>query len=78
MCLEAIRSTLNFDYVRNKGNPLARSGRPREYSDVTVRKIIRHVRLYPKDTYAEPIIACDLSIKRTTIKTILSQHGITN
>ena len=74
----AVRSTIQLDHVRHEGNPQVRSGRPKEYSEATIRKIIRHVRLQLKDSYAELIRACDLSIKRTTIKSILSQHGITN
>jgi hypothetical protein len=74
----AVRSTQDFDHLRDDGHQQARSGRPKEYSEATVRKIIRHVRQYPKDSYADVIKACNLSIKRTTIKTILSEHGITN
>jgi hypothetical protein len=64
----AICSTLKKDYLRPEGKAQARSGRPREYSDTTERRILRHVRKYPKETYVELIRALDLSIKRTTIK----------
>jgi transposase len=74
----AVESTLKREHLRNEGNTQARSGRPREYTDTTERKILRHVRLHPKDTYTQLILACELSIKKTTIKTILTRHGITN
>jgi hypothetical protein len=74
----AVRSTLDFDHVPHEDNSQVRSSQPKEYLEATVRRIIRHVRLYPKDLYTELITACNLSIKRTTIKTILSQHGIIN
>jgi hypothetical protein len=74
----AIQSTLNLEHLRNEGNTQARSGRPREYTDATERRILRHVRLHPKDIYAQLILVCDLSIKKTTIKTILTRYSITN
>ncbi|KIM92521.1 hypothetical protein OIDMADRAFT_139515 [Oidiodendron maius Zn] len=74
----AVRSTQDFDYLRDDGHLQARSGRPKEYSEATVYKIIYYIRQYPKDSYADVIKACNLSIKRTTIKTILSEYSITN
>ena len=40
--------------------------------------MIRHVRLNPKDTYAQVREACQLSIKKGTIKKILKEYGIVN
>jgi transposase len=74
----AVRSTIKLDSLRNNGYPQARSGRPKGYSEATERQILRHVRLNPKDTYLQLISACDLTIKKTTIKSILTRHGITN
>ena len=74
----AIESTLKLEHLRNEGNTQLRSGRPKCYSEATERKILRHVRLHPKDTYVQVILACELTIKRGTIKSILSRHGITN
>ena len=42
------------------------------------RKLIRHVRLNPKDTYAQVTEACQPSIKKGTIKKILKEYGIVN
>ena len=74
----AIRSTITFEELRNEGEPKLQSGRPVEYTEADERNLIRHVRLYPKDTYAQVKIACGLKIKRTTIKKILKRHGIIN
>jgi hypothetical protein len=73
-----VRSTLKLDSLGLEGNTQLRSGRLKEYSEATERKILRHVRLYPKDTYTQVILTCNLTIKRGIIKSILSQHGITN
>jgi Transposase len=74
----AVRSTLKLDSLGLEGDTQLRSGRPKSYSEATERKILRHVRLHPKDTYTQVILACDLIIKRGTIRSILSRHGITN
>ena len=74
----ALRSTLSLDYLRDEGHSQLRSGRPKEYTEAEERKLIRHVRLYPKDTYVQVRTACDLSIKRTTIKKILKKYRIIN
>ena len=75
---EALRSTLSLDYLRDEGHPQLRSGRPKEYIEAEERKLIRYVRLYPKDTYIQVRIACDLSIKCTIIKKILKKYRIIN
>jgi hypothetical protein len=74
----AIQSTIKFEALRNNSDTQARSGRPKGYSEATERRILRHIRLNPKDTYLQLISACDLTIKKTTIKSILTQHSITN
>jgi hypothetical protein len=74
----AVRSTLKLDSLGLEGNTQLRSGRPKCYLEATERKILQHVRLHPKDTYTQVILACELTIKSGTIKSILSQHGITN
>ena len=75
---EALRSTLSLDHLWDEGHSQLRSGRPKEYTEAEERKLIRHVRLHPKDTYTQVRTACDLSIKRTTIKKILKKYGIIN
>jgi hypothetical protein len=74
----ALRSTLEFKDVRPHGKSLPKSGRPIETSEADERKLLRHVRLNPKDTYEQVREACGLSIHRDAIKRILSRHGIIN
>jgi hypothetical protein len=64
--------------LRDEGFSQQRSGRPLEYTPADERNLARHVRLHPKDTYAQVIVACSLGIKKTTIKKILRQYGIVN
>ena len=73
-----IRKTISLDLLRNQGTSLPRSGRPKKYTAHDERVLLRHVRLNPKDTYAQVRTACGLRISNTTIRTILSHHGITN
>src|ERR1700726_3201684 len=49
----ALRSTLTMAQLREEGFAQRRSGRLLEYTPAEERKLIRHVRLYPKDTYAQ-------------------------
>ena len=74
----AIRSTLSLDDIRNEGESQLRIGRPKSYTEAEERLLLRHVRLNPKDSYAQVKEACDLSLSRNTIKKILAEHGITN
>jgi IS30 family transposase len=73
-----IQSTIKFEALRNNGDTQARSSRPKGYSEATKHRILRYVRLNPKDTYLQLISVCDLTIKKTTIKSILTQYSITN
>jgi hypothetical protein len=68
----AVHSTLKLDSLGLEGDTQLRSGRPREYSEATEHKILQHIRLYPKDIYAQVILAYNLIIKRGTIRSILS------
>jgi hypothetical protein len=74
----ALRCTLTMAQLREEGFAQRRSGRPLKYTPAEERKPVRHVRLYPKDTYAQLIVACELGIKNTTIIKILKQYGIVN
>jgi hypothetical protein len=76
--LSTIQSTLELDPLRNEGQSRERTGRPRLYNDRDERHILRHVRLHPKCTYADLREACGLELCNTTLKTILSRHGISN
>ena len=73
-----VRKTISQDKLRNQGRSLPRSGRPKKYTAYDERVLLRHVRLNPKDTYAQVRAACSLRISNTTIRNILSHHGITN
>jgi transposase len=73
-----IRYTLKQNELRTNGETLLRKPRGKSYTDAEERLLIRHVRLNPKDTYNEVIVACGLSCKRETVKKICKRHGITN
>ncbi|KAF2175929.1 hypothetical protein K469DRAFT_679342 [Zopfia rhizophila CBS 207.26] len=74
----ALRSTLSLNQLRNQGVSQARIGAPKSYIEAEERKLIRHVRLHPKDTYAQVKKACTLRCGKTTIKKILKEYGIIN
>ena len=74
----ALRSTLTKDQLRDEGKNQLRCGTPLKYTEADERNLIRHVRLNPKDTYAQVIEACALNIKKDTVKKILKQYGIIN
>jgi transposase InsO family protein len=73
-----VRYTIYQEHVRNEGASLPRKARRKTYSEADERNLLRHVRLNPKDTYTQVIIACNLDCEVSTIKTILSRHGISN
>ena len=73
-----VRYTLKQDELRHEGESLPRAHRKKSYTDADERNLLRHVRLNPKDTYKQVIIACGLDCKTTTVKKILKQHGIAN
>jgi transposase len=70
--------TIQLDLERHEGKSLPRTPRKKSYTDADVRVLLRHVRLYSKDTYREVMIACGLTCKKTTVRKILKEHGITN
>ena len=72
-----VRNTLKLDPLRN-GVSRPRSGRPREYTERHVRKLVRYVRIYPKDTYTEIRKAMGFDFCDRTIKRMLDPSGITN
>jgi len=47
----SIWSTIAKDKARIEGYSLPRKGRPKDYTDRDKRKLLRHVRLFPKHTY---------------------------
>jgi len=74
----ALRSTLSLDCLRNEGVSQPRTGRPKVYTEAEERKVVRHARINPKDSYAQVKKACNLSFSHRTIKKILAEHGIVN
>jgi hypothetical protein len=54
----ALHNTLSLADIRPKGNPQYHNGRPKYYTDTDERKLVRHVRLNPKETYTQVIAAC--------------------
>jgi hypothetical protein len=73
-----IESTLSLDSLRIDGKSLPRSGRPKTYDIRDERHIIRHVRLYPKCTYADVRRACAITLCDNTLRAILKDYGIAN
>jgi hypothetical protein len=75
---KTIEYTLQQDELRNDGHSLPRKARKKSYTDAQERRIIRHIRIHPKDTYQNVIDACELGYKRSIVKKILKRHGIIN
>jgi hypothetical protein len=73
-----VSDTINKEALRDDGHSLPRTGRPKAYSPAEERLVLRHVRKFPKDTYAEVIKACTVTFKKDTVKKILKEHGIKN
>jgi IS30 family transposase len=75
---KTIEYTLQQDELRDDGYSLPRKAHKKSYTDAQERRIIRHVWIYPKDTYQNVINACELGYKRSIVKKILKRHGILN
>jgi hypothetical protein len=73
-----VRYTLSTDSLRHEGSSQPKDPRRKSYSLAEERKLLRHIRLHPKDTYKQVRVACALTCSTTTIKRILKIHGITN
>ena len=76
--LTTVYNTLRMDTLRDEGKSQPRSGAGKSYTEAEERRILRHVRSNPKDTYAQVITACSLGCKKNTVKKILKEHGIQN
>ena len=70
-----IKSTLKRDPLRIEGETRQRSGRPREYDDRDVRKLVR---ANSKDTWEQVKKACGFTFRKTTLPKMLEPPGITN
>jgi transposase InsO family protein len=73
-----VRYTILQDELRDEGHSLPRKPRNLSYTEHDERVLLRHVRLNPKDTYKQVIIACGLNCKTSTVKKILKKYGIAN
>jgi len=74
-----VRTTLERSLERPpEGLSKPRCGRPKKYSIKEERILVRHVRQFPKHTYAQVLLITRLDIKRSTVQTILKKHNITN
>ncbi|PVH70233.1 hypothetical protein DL98DRAFT_385452, partial [Cadophora sp. DSE1049] len=73
-----INYTLKQDALRNEGTTLPKAPRRKSYVPGEERKLIRHVKKYPKDSYDDIIEACALRCEVSTVKKILKRHGMTN
>ena len=76
--VNSVWSTIRADEHRVAGFSIARAGRPKEYTNREERTLLRHMRLFPKHTYARVIQEVRLTIKTSTVKKILKRYGITN
>jgi len=66
----AVRSTLQAENSRSEGKTLARPGAPRIYDDRAVRRILRNLRTYPKQTFAQRREDTGINMSNTKIKNI--------
>ena len=70
--------TIQKDLLRHEGKSLPKTHRKKSYTEHDERVLLRHVQLYPKDIFREIMTACRLGCKKTTVRKILKEHGITN
>jgi hypothetical protein len=73
-----VQSTIAQDSLREDGHSIPRSGAPKSWRPAEERRVLRRVRSFPEDTYAQVIMACSLGFKKTTVKKILKLYGIKN
>jgi hypothetical protein len=78
LAIGMVEYTIRQDKLRIDGHTLPKKPRRKTYTPHQERLLVRHVRLHPKDTYAEVIRAYNLDCKTSTIKTILKKYGIAN
>lgn len=73
-----VKSTLRRDKLCNNGFTIERPGRPTEYTDRDIRKLVRHVRKNPKHTWQQVRDNCGFTWHKNTLKRMLEPSGITN
>ena len=70
--------TLSTDHLRHEGYSQLKDSWRKSYSLAEERKLLRHVRLNPKDTYKQVKTAYAFVCLIWTIKRILKRYGIVN
>jgi hypothetical protein len=73
-----VQLTITQDSLREDGHSIPRSGAPKSWTPAEERRVLRHVRSFLKDMYAQVITACSVGFKKTIVKKILKLHGIEN
>jgi hypothetical protein len=73
-----VRDTIFKDSLCEDGHSIPRSGAPKSWTPSKERRVLRHVRRFPKDIYVKVIKACFVGFKKSIIKKILKQYGIKN
>jgi hypothetical protein len=78
-CLySTVQSTIRQDELRKDGHSIPRPGAPKSWTLYKERRVLRHVRSFPKDTYAQVITAYSVGFKKATVKKILKLYSIEN
>lgn len=76
------RSTIQYSLekapLRQNGESLPSSGRPRSYTDRDERSLLRIIRTQPKLTYEEVKRQACIDFSKDTIRRILKEYGIAN
>jgi transposase len=73
-----VQYTLNNDSHRFDGKSTQRPGRPKKYSSVNTRNIIRFVRIHLKSTYEDIRQNLHIYLSHDTFSRILDSAGIKN
>jgi transposase len=75
---QTVRDTISQDILRDDHKSKPRTGRPKCYTERDERMLLRHVRQFPKQTYAQVMNETQLGFSRSTVRRILQDHGIAN
>jgi len=70
--------TICLNQLRANGASLARSGRPKAYSERDERILVQYMQLYSEEIYREVKLAIGLDFSDCTMKCILAKYHITN
>lgn len=73
-----VRSTLQRHSQRKNEETIPRGGRPREYTDRDVRRLVQHIRKFPMETWQQVKDALHYPWHKNTLRKMLEPSGITN